>query len=130
MDLILDTCGLLSLAGIADKKLSQDCLSEIQGADRLFVSACAAFEIALKHKRGQLDLRPFQNHETFWEACMDQYALTEVQVSAELFSASVRLPDHHADPFDRLIIASAQSLKAPIITYDGLFRKYPVQLMS
>lgn len=130
MDLILDTCGLLSLAGVANKKLSKNCLNAISDSGTLYISSCSAFEIALKHKRGQLNLDSFESQEAFWEVCMDQYALTEVPVSAELFSAAVRLPDHHADPFDRLIIASAQALNAPIVTYDKQFNKYSVETMA
>ena len=130
MDLILDTCGLLSLAGIADKKLSKDCLAAIHEAGSVYISSCSAFEIALKHKRGQLDLDRYESHDTFWEDCMSAYALSEVPVSSALFSASVRLPEHHADPFDRLIIATAMMLNVPVITYDKQFRKYPVRTMS
>jgi len=124
MDLILDTCGLLSLAGIANQKLSKDCLAKIKSADQLYISSCSAFEIALKHKRGQLDLDDSQTHEAFWEACLGQYALSEVPVSAELFSAAVRLPDHHADPFDRLIIATALAVDCTVVTYDKQFGQY------
>ena len=130
MDLILDTCGLLSLSGIADRKLGKDCLTAIQKAEQLYISSCSGFEIALKHKRGRLDLERFQNPELFWEACTEEYALSEIPVSAELFHASVRLPDHHSDPFDRLIIASALAVNAPVITYDQLFRDYPIQTIS
>ena len=127
MALILDTCGLLSLSGIADRKLSKNCLAAIHSANPLYISSCSAFEIALKHKRGQLDLDAFQTHGDFWEACIQQYALSEVPVSAELFSKAVQLPDYHADPFDRIIIATAFALACPVVTYDTLFDAYPVK---
>ena len=130
MDLILDTCGLLSLAGIADKKLSSDCLTAIQSAGSLYISSSSAFEIALKHKRGHLDLGEFQTHDLFWEACKNKYMLSEVPISAELFSASVGLFDHHADPVDRLIIATALAINCPVVTYDKQFGKYPVVTME
>jgi PIN domain nuclease of toxin-antitoxin system len=37
------------------------------------------------------------------------------------------LPEHHGDPFDRLIIAQAQSLNVAIVTADGQFRAYEVE---
>lgn len=129
MDLILDTCALLSLSGVADKRLSKDCLAGIQSATHLYISSCSAFEIALKNNRGQLDLGAFQSPEAFWERCIDHYALTEVSVSGKLFMAAAGLPTHHADPFDRLIIATALELKASIVTYDKLFENYPVKVM-
>ena len=129
MALILDTCGLLSLSGIADKKLSSGCLEKICSANQLYISSCSSFEIALKHKRGQLELGKFSSPEDFWKGCMQRYVLSEVPVSTELFNHAVRLPDHHSDPFDRLIIATALALTCPIVTYDKLFKKYPVKLV-
>ncbi|NBB80264.1 MAG: PIN domain-containing protein [Verrucomicrobia bacterium] len=127
MALILDTCGLLSLAGIADKALSQDCLEAIRSAETLYISSCSAFEIALKQKRGQLNLGEFRTREAFWEVCIEKYVLTEVPVSAKIFTDAVHLPDHHADPFDRLIIATALAQDCRIVTYDKLFNDYPVK---
>lgn len=34
------------------------------------------------------------------------------------------LPNHHEDPFDRLLIAQSLSEKIPLITGDKLFKKY------
>ncbi len=129
MDLILDTCALLSLSGIADKRLSRDCLARIQSATHLYISSCSASEIALKNNRGQLDLGAFQSPEAFWERCIEQYVLSEMSVSGKLFMAAAGLPKHHADPFDRLIIATALELKASIVTYDKLFENYRVRVM-
>ncbi len=66
MDLILDTCALLSLAGLARRKLSRKTLTLIQAADRLTLSACGLFEISLKHKRGGFPLEPFDSVQSFW----------------------------------------------------------------
>lgn len=126
MDLILDTCGLLSLAGIANRKLTEPCLSKIQTAETLYVSACSHFEISLKHKREQLDLGEFDSAMDFWKACVDRYDLTEAPVTGAFFHAAVCLPDHHADPFDRIIIATAQTLGCEVITYDEQFDRYDV----
>jgi len=128
MDVILDTCALLSLAGIADQKLK--CLDDFKNASEAYISACSCFEIALKHKRGQLDLAPYSTAQEFWQACLDHYGLTEYPVDARLFQESVTLPDHHADPFDRIIIATAQALGCPVITYDTRFKGYDVQAMQ
>jgi PIN domain nuclease of toxin-antitoxin system len=37
------------------------------------------------------------------------------------------LPDHHKDPFDRILIAQAQVENIPIVTLDKLILQYPVQ---
>jgi PIN domain nuclease of toxin-antitoxin system len=38
------------------------------------------------------------------------------------------LPDVHKDPFDRLLIAQANVEKMTLLSGDGVFKNYPVQL--
>lgn len=40
-----------------------------------------------------------------------------------------RLPDHHRDPFDRLLIAQSIHENVPIISHDPHVAKYPVQIL-
>lgn len=127
--MILDTCGLLSLSGVAKKKLSRSTLKEIGAADSLSVSACSLLEIALKAKRGQLNLgERFLSAEAFWEEAVEAYDCDVLPVEAQDFSAAVALPDHHTDPFDRIIIAQAARLKCAVVTYDKGFAEYGVEV--
>lgn len=130
MDVILDTCGLLSLIGLTDRRLSTKTLDRIRAAANVHVSSCSVFEIAIKHKRQGLDLGIFANAEELWSRAVDEYQLTELVVSHDIFYASVMLPDHHADPFDRIIIAHAQKEGAPVVTFDKGFIAYGVAVLS
>jgi PIN domain nuclease of toxin-antitoxin system len=38
-----------------------------------------------------------------------------------------KLPFHHRDPFDRLIISQGIAENLPILTYDRLFSNYPIK---
>ncbi len=40
-----------------------------------------------------------------------------------------RLPYHHKDPFDRMLIAQSMDNKIPIITHDTLFKKYKPKIL-
>ncbi len=40
------------------------------------------------------------------------------------------LPDHHNDPFDRLLIAQAQLLDIPIMTVDERIQAYDVAVIA
>ncbi len=42
----------------------------------------------------------------------------------------VRLPDHYADPFDRIIIAQATELGVPVVTFDSCFDMYDVTTLA
>jgi len=61
---------------------------------------------------------------------LDTYELTEQAVTAGDFANAVGLSDHHADPFDRIIIAQSQRFNCPIITYDAQFVAYGVDVMQ
>lgn len=40
-----------------------------------------------------------------------------------------RLPFHHRDPFDRLLVAQAQTERLAVVTSDAVFRKYGVRVV-
>ena len=55
MDVILDTCALISLAGFSDKPLSTKALQAIRDADCVYISVYSCFELCLKQKRCSLN---------------------------------------------------------------------------
>jgi PIN domain nuclease of toxin-antitoxin system len=130
MALMLDTCGLLSLAGLVRKRLSGETLQHISTADAVYVSACSMFEIAIKHKKQGLDLGMFPDARSLWNTALTEYDLTDLPVSNDDFFQSVKLPDHHADPFDRIIVAQTLKLRISLVTFDGFFRKYGVSVLE
>lgn len=130
MEMILDTCGLLSLVGLTERRLSVAALRQIRTAEKVGVSACTMFEIAIKHKKHGLDLGIFANPAHLWNTAMKEYQLTELAVSHDVFYQSVLLPDHHADPFDRIIIAHARQEGIPVVTFDPVFQQYDVAVID
>ena len=128
MELILDTCALLSLAGIARKRLTKRTIQLISAEDHVNVSACSLFEISLKLKRSQLDLGRFRSAKAFWEEATAAYELEDLPILSEDFHSAVSLPDYHSDPFDRIIIAQAMRTRSEIVTYDRCFSQYMVRL--
>lgn len=83
------------------------------------ISAVSVTEIAIKQARGKL---------TFSREDVLQ-GLADVQVrvlpyTAEHSFAMFELPLHHADPFDRQIIAQALTEGIPVVTSDGSFGLY------
>jgi PIN domain nuclease of toxin-antitoxin system len=60
---------------------------------------------------------------------MADQGLRPLPVSHQHALAVFGLPDHHQDPFDRLLIAQANLEDMILITADRLIEKYPVQIL-
>ena len=51
-------------------------------------------------------------------------AVTYIPVSRAIAERAVSLPEHHKDPVDRIIIATAVEYQAQLISVDGRFPTY------
>ena len=91
-------------------------------ARRLWVSAISAWEIGLLVQRGRLELTlPARE----WIGrCEALSGLRFLPIDVALAVRTVELPDLHADPADRLIVASAERLGAVLVTRDDRLRRY------
>jgi PIN domain nuclease of toxin-antitoxin system len=83
------------------------------------LSVISLAEIAMKNVAGKLSLSR--------EDAID--ALRRLQVSMLPYAEAhvlelMRLPVHHRDPFDRMLIAQALAEDVPVMTCDKEFRKY------
>ena len=52
--------------------------------------------------------------------------IERLPISVDHLLALERLPMHHRDPFDRMLIAQSMEERLPIITADAMFRRYDV----
>ena len=93
----------------------------------VFVSAPSAWEIAIKASLGKQTIPP--DVATWLPAQPATSRLTPLALTVSHAAAVERLPAHHADPFDRLLIAQAMDEEMVILTSDRVFKKYPVQLV-
>lgn len=124
--MILDTCALLWLVD-GGVKLSPAARQAIGAAPNLYVSAISAFEIALKYRQGKL---PLPAEPAAWfEQVIPWHRLQMLPVDLPVCLAAAGLPLHHRDPYDRLIIATAQLRQMPVITSDAAFTAYPVTVV-
>jgi len=83
------------------------------------ISAVSLSEIAIKQARGKLTLRK----EDLRRGLVD-LQLRVLPYTAEHAWGLFDLPLHHADPFDRQIIAQALAEGIPVVTSDRAFRLY------
>ena len=120
--ILLDTCALLWLLA-EPQRLSTRAQKVIDASrGKLAVSAISAFEIALKVQKRRLVL-PLPADE-WWSTTLAHHGIECIPVSAEIALSSVALPQHHHDPADRIIIATATHHAAAIVTSDAQFQNY------
>lgn len=110
------------------KRLSRQAHALLQDpGNELFLSAASSWEIAIKFALGKLPL-PVPPAEYVPGRMETSGALPlPIQHSHALHAGA--LPRHHADPFDRLLIAQAQLDKLKILTADSQFEAYEVDLI-
>ncbi len=88
-----------------------------------WVSAISIWEIAVKVRIGKLPLPSERSYYTRHLAALNANLLpVDAAHSFALFS----LPLHHKDPFDRLLIAQAQTEGLTLVTKDPAFAAYDV----
>jgi PIN domain nuclease of toxin-antitoxin system len=121
--LLLDTHVLIWLA--ADlSQLPEKAKSAIRfHAAELHVSAITSLEISLLVKNGKLSWG--NDPLAFYKRAVSHHGLTEIPVDAEIAWNSAQLPPIHRDPFDRIMIATAQKYGMTILTKDRTIPAYP-----
>ncbi len=127
-DILLDTHVLL-WSQFETSRLSSDLTRLLRSGDiRWHVSQVSVLEIQIKYDTGKLKLpeRPSEMIPQILERA--GFAFTEI--SNEAIFMLGKLPDHHRDPFDRLIIATALVNGWEISTVDEVFDRYPVRVVS
>ena len=91
-------------------------------ADVVFVSAATAWEAALKIALGRLRVP-----DTIEAGVVDS-GFEKLPIGFPHAEAAARLPPHHADPFDRMLVAQAQIEGLTLVTHDRRLRRYEVEL--
>ena len=88
----------------------------------VFLSAASIWEIAIKYKLGKLRMEHPPQKVLPVELRQDNIACLPIAMHHALLAGS--LPPHHQDPFDRMIIAQAQSEKMILVTLDPAMKLY------
>ncbi len=127
MKILVDTQVALWMA-VGSKKLKASTVKLLTGIDTTrFFSAVSAWEIAVKWRLGKL---PLPDHPRIWVSrMMKELALEALPILHAHVVRTADLPDHHRDPFDRILIAQAKVEGAAVATADKLLRKYDIEVL-
>lgn len=127
MRLLLDTNVLLwSLA--SPQRLTPAVVAAIEDpANDVLVSVVCAWEIAIKLSTSRLTAPP--NVATWLPSQIEARGFAVLPVELRHALHVERLPAHHRDPFDRLLVAQADVDGLTIVTGDRAIADYPVSLL-
>ncbi len=90
---------------------------------RLFVSSIVFWEIALLAQKGRIAIN---NVQAWKDELLANANIQLINPNANEMIASAQLPQHHKDPFDRLLIAQAQQRNMTLVTRDRHITAYQV----
>lgn len=122
MRLLLDTHVFLWWRA-DDRRLGAAARTAIAGADVVFVSAATAWEAGIKAALGRL------RYPGTIEAGVEDSGFEPLPISLAHAERAARLPKHHADPFDRMLVAQAEIERLTIVTNDRALGAYESEIV-
>jgi PIN domain nuclease of toxin-antitoxin system len=121
--LLLDTHVLIWWSG--GKSIARAAGDAIRSADNeVVVSAASVWEAEIKAASGKLLL------DADLEVEPAQHGFRALDISVAHAIAAARLPPHHGDPFDRMLVAQAQLEGLTLVTRDPVFDNYAVAVLK
>lgn len=122
VNLLLDT-HLLLWAAAEPQKLSAEATGLISDhANTLYFSAASLWEVVIKNNLGRQD---FQINPNMLRRGLMDNGYLELPITSRHTLALSHLPDIHKDPFDRILVAQAESEGFLLLTADDLVARYP-----
>ncbi|NIM96909.1 MAG: PIN domain-containing protein [candidate division Zixibacteria bacterium] len=97
------------------------------GNNDLFLSAASGWEIAVKVQLGKLKLPDSPERFIPEQLRINNIKGLPIEMSHALQIST--LPDHHRDPFDRVLVVQAQLEGLPILTADPLIAQYRLEVI-
>lgn len=123
MSLLLDThVALWAITG--DPTLGQDFLERLRHDPDIFLSPVSLWEITIKQSTGKLAGPP-----DLAELVRDM-GFRELPVTHAHGIAAGRLPPHHRDPFDRMLVAQAAAEGLTLASRDASVALYDVEILK
>ena len=87
------------------------------------VSAGSIWELEIKQAIGKIKIEIDLVEE------LERVGFDILAITAADATSAARLPLHHRDPFDRMLIAQARRLGAVVVTRDAMFDRYEVDIL-
>ncbi len=107
-----------------DQTLDEGALAAIRDpGNDVVVSASTVWELAMKRAKGRIALTQDLT------AAVQAAGFSGLPVTSEDAERASGLPAHHQDPFDRMLVAQAQRMRAIVVTRDRVLSAYEVDVL-
>ena len=127
MRLLLDTCSFLWLIVEPERLSDRARRACVDGDNRHYLSAASVWECAIKHGLGKLPLPG--DPARFLTEQRRRHGIEPLPIDEDACAQVGKLPDHHRDPFDRMLVCQAVVGGMTIITPDPAIARYAVPLL-
>ena len=124
MNLLLDTHVLLWWLDNHPNLSRQARTAIADGRNLVFVSAAVIWEIQIKQALGKLKI------PANFRKVLGQQEFEPLDITMEHAYAVADLPQHHRDPFDRMLVAQAKVEGLTIVTHDNRLIKYKIPILK
>ena len=128
MNLLLDTHVFIWWALTPERLPTPFASACLDPSNTLFLSVASVWEVQIKVQLGKLDLH--QPLESLIRSQQQQNALVLLPVQESHVFELTQLPNHHKDPFDRMMIAQTRVEGLTLLSTDAKVLLYPVQVLS
>ncbi|MBD2254476.1 type II toxin-antitoxin system VapC family toxin [Nostoc parmelioides] len=125
MRLLLDTHVLIWSTGNPEKLSERVKNLLLDNNNSWIVSVASVWELQIKYQIGKLNLSSSLPNLIETQQRVNNLQILPIELSH--IYALDSLPNHHRDPFDRIVIAQAISEKIPLLSTDTVFDAYPVE---
>ena len=108
-----------------DEQLGLNAQKHISNTENsIYVSSASVWEMSIKQQLGKLSV------QDDIESLVEELGFSALPISLFHGQQAGRLPTHHHDPFDRMLIAQAQAEGLQILTKEEHFPAYGIRLIN
>lgn len=99
----------------------------MERSNEIFFSAASGWEIAIKAQLRKLELPSEPEIYIAEQLKINSFQILPIELRHTL--QTYYLPNHHKDPFDRILVAQSQVENLPLLTLDAKIAQYEVRVI-